>query len=134
VETLTLKVRIAVLWIFMAVAMSAHGILFVMEPGSLEKMMSGQVEGMTMSPAMILFMAIFWWVPLVMAFLSVTLKDAANRRVNMVLAIIFTILNIYHLVEHIMNPSPAQLLMVASTVVVTALIIWYSAKWPKVSS
>jgi hypothetical protein len=133
-ETLTLKVRIAVLWIFMAVAMSAHGVLSFMEPGVIDQMMAGEVEGAVMSPAMLLFMAIFWWVPLVMAFLSVTLKDAVNRRVNMVLAIIFTILNIYHLIEHIMNPSAAQLLLVASTVVVTALIIWYTAKWPKVSS
>jgi hypothetical protein len=134
VETLTLKVRIAVLWIFMAVAMSAHGVLSFMEPGVIDQIMAGEVEGAVMSPAMLLFMAIFWWVPLVMAFLSVTLKDAVNRRVNMVLAIIFTILNIYHLIEHIMNPSAAQLLLVASTVVVTALIIWYTARWPKVSS
>jgi hypothetical protein len=134
VETLTFKVRIAVLWIFMAVAMSAHGVLSFMEPGAIEQMVSGQIEGMAMGPAMMLFMAIFWWIPLVMAFLSVTLKDAVNRRVNMVLAIIFTILNIYHLIEHIMKPSPAQLLLIASTVVVTALIIWYAAKWPRVSS
>ena len=129
--TLTLKTRIVVLWIFMAVAMSAHGVLAFMEPGMIEEMMSGTIEGVEMGPAMMLFMALFWWVPLVMAFLSVTLKDSANRWTNIVVGIIFTLLNIWHLIGHIANPSAAQLLIIASTVVVTALIVWYAFRWPK---
>ena len=130
-QVLTVKTRIAVLWIFMAVAMSAHSVLFFMEPGAVEEIMSGVMEGVEMGPGMLLFMALFWWVPLVMAFLSVTLKDSANRWTNVVLGAIFTLLNIWHLIEHIAKPSPAQLLLIVSTVVVTALVIWYAAKWPK---
>ena len=126
--TLTLKTRIAVLWIFMAVAMSAHSVLAFMEPGAMEEMAE---ELAAMGPGMMLFMALFWWVPLVMAFLSVTLKDSANRWTNIVVGIIFTLLNIWHLIGHIANPSAAQLLIIASTVVVTALIVWYAFRWPK---
>jgi hypothetical protein len=39
-----------------------------------------------------------WLIPLVMAFLSVTLKDLANRRVNLVIGGIFTLLSIIHLI------------------------------------
>ena len=129
--TLGWKVRISVLWVFMAVSMSAHSVLFFMEPGAVEQIMSGEIQGMTMGPMWLLFMALFWWVPLVMAFLSVALKDTANRRANIILGIIFTVLNIYHLIEHVMNPSAHQLLIVGSTVVVTALIVWHAFKWPK---
>ena len=125
-EILRWKIRISVLWLFMAVAMSAHNALFFMEPGAIDK-----IGDMAMGPGMLLFMALFWWVPLVMAFLSVTLKDSANRWTNVVLGIVFTILNIGHLIEHIAKPSPAQLLLIASTVVVTALIAWYAWRWPK---
>lgn len=73
-EILRWKTRIAVLWIFMAVAMSAHSVLYFMGPNAIE-----EIEGMHVSAGMLFFMAIFWWVPLVMAVLSLTLKDSANR-------------------------------------------------------
>jgi len=120
------KVRISVLWIFMAVAMSAHGVLAFMEPGAME-----QIGEMQMSAGMFLFMALFWWVPLVMAVLSVTLKDLANRWTNMILGIVFTALNIFHLIEHLADPSAHQILIIGSTVVVTALIFWHALRWPK---
>jgi len=125
-QILQWKIRISVLWIFMAVAMSAHGVLAFMEPGAME-----QIGEMQMGAGMLLFMALFWWVPLVMAVLSVTLKDLANRWTNMILGIVFTALNIFHLIEHLANPSAHQILIIGSTVVVTALIFWHALKWPK---
>jgi len=125
-EILRWKTRIAVLWIFMAVAMAAHSILYFMEPGAV-----AEVEGMQLSAGMLLFMALFWWVPLVMAVLSLTLKDSANRWANFVLGIVFTILNIVHLTEHFASPSAHQILIIGSTVVVTGLIAWFAWKWPK---
>jgi len=120
------KIRISLLWVFMAVAMSAHSVLAFMEREVVEQMWE-----MGMGPGMMLFMAIFWWVPLVMAVLSVTLKDLANRWTNMILGIVFTALNIFHLIEHLTDPSAHQILIIASTVVVTALIFWHALRWPK---
>lgn len=125
-EILRWKTRIAVLWIFMAVAMAAHSILYFMEPGAV-----AEVEGMQLSAGMLMFMALFWWVPLVMAVLSLTLKDSANRWVNFVLGIVFTILSIVHLTEHFASPSAHQILIIGSTVVVAAFIAWFAWKWPK---
>ena len=125
-EILRWKIRISVLWIFMAVAMSAHSVLFFREPGAI-----GEIGEMQMGDGMLLFMAIFWWVPLVMAVLSLTLKDSANRWANIVLGIVFTVLNIVHLTEHLAQPSAHQLLIIGSTVVVTGLIVWFAFRWPK---
>lgn len=127
-EVLRWKIRISVLWIFMAVAMSAHAVLSLFEPDIIEQITSGEME---MSTLMWLFMSLFWIVPLVMAYLSMTLKDLANRWVNLILSIIFTVLNIFHLIEHLAEPSVHQILIIGSTVVVTALIILYALTWPK---
>ena len=127
-ETLGWKTRIAVLWVLMAVAMSAHGLLTAMVPGGLEKAIS-EVEAM--GSGMLVFKALFWLVPLWLAFLSLTLKDSCNRWTNIILGIIFTLLNIWHLIEHLAEPSAEQILIVGSTVVATALIAWYAWKWPK---
>ncbi len=127
-ELLRCKARIALLWVFMAVAMSAHSLFAVMTPGGLDKTIS-EVEAM--GPGMLVFKALFWLVPLWLAFVSITVKGSSNRWVNFVLGIIFTILNIWHFVEHLAEPSVEQILIVGSTVVVTALIAWYAWKLPK---
>jgi hypothetical protein len=125
-EILRWKIRISVLWIFMAVAMSAHNILYFVEPGAI-----GEIEKMQLGAGMLLFRAMFWWVPLVMAVLCLTLKDAVNRWANIVLGIVFTVLNIVHLTEHLAQPSAHQTLISASTIVVTGLIAWFAWRWPK---
>ena len=125
-KRLTWKIRISVLWLFMAVAMSAHSVLSFMERDVVEQMWEKQ-----MGVGMLVFTALFWLVPLIMAVLSLTLKDSANRWANIVLGIVFTLLNIGHLVEHLTPPVVHQILILASTVVVTALIAWYAWKWPK---
>jgi hypothetical protein len=125
-EILRWKTRIAVLWVFMAVAMSAHAVLSFMEREAVEQMWE-----MEMGSGMMLLMALFWWVPLVMAVLSLTLKDSANRWANFVLGIVFTILNIVHLAEHLAEPSADMILLIGSTIVVTGLIAWFAWRWPK---
>jgi uncharacterized membrane protein YecN with MAPEG domain len=125
-EVLRWKTRIAVLWIFMAMAMSAHSIFSFMVPEVVEEMWA-----MEMGQGMMLLMSLFWWIPMVMAVLSLTLKDKANRWANFVLGIVFTILNIVHLTEHFASPSACQMLIVGSTIVVTGLIAWLAWKWPK---
>jgi len=126
-ERLAWKIRISVLWLFMAVAMSAHSVLAFMERDVVEEMWEEQ-----MGAGMLVIVALFWLVPLIMAALTLTLEDSANRWANIVLGIIFTLLNIWHLVEHLTTaPAVHQILIIASTVVVTALIAWYAWKWPK---
>ena len=61
-------------------ALSAESALFLMASGAIE-----EIEAMAIGPEMLFFMSLFWWVPLVMAFLSVTLKDVVNRRVNLII-------------------------------------------------
>ena len=118
-EPLAWKMRISVLWLFMAVAMSAHSVLAFMEQDVVEEMWS-----MQMSAGMLVFMALFWLVPLIMAALSPTLEDSANRRANMVVGIVLTLLNVGHLVEHLTTaPALHQILIIGSAVAVTALMM-----------
>jgi hypothetical protein len=135
-ESLTLKIKIAVLWLFMAIAYSAHMALSIFEPGVIQLITDGKMQ---ISEGAFIFSALFaWLIPLTMAFLSVTLKDLVNRRVNIILSIVVTIGNIFHLVFeqlaqpsiHMAQPSIHQLLLNLSTVVVTALIVWYAWRWP----
>ncbi len=114
----------------MAVAMSAHSVLYFMEEGIIQDIMSGDIW-VGMDPTqMSLMMSLFWLIPLWMAFLSVTLKGSANRWTNIVLGIVFTILNIWHITEPCCTMIH-QKLVVVSTIIATTLITWYAYKWPK---
>jgi hypothetical protein len=132
-EKSLLKVRVAVLWIFLAVGMSASMILALMGPGFIEEVMSGEMEGMKISAGLTIFFSLFWLIPLIMAFLSVTLKDGANRITNLILGILFLVFYIIHLIGHIVqgNLPVDHLVMCLFTIVVPALIVWYSWKWPR---
>ena len=78
---------------------------------------------------------LFIWivVPLSMAFLSMTLKDSANRWGNIILGIVFTCFNALGLVSTIfIEQRPVyEILTETSKVVVAALIVWHGRKWPR---
>ena len=140
-ETLRWKTRIALLWVLMAVATSAHLILIVADPAAMKKL---NEWGATAGPVWWVFSSFFWLIPLWMAFVTMTVKGSSNRWVNFVVAIIFTIINVVHFFEcgvplittgplagPLAQPTAHHILLVGSTVVATALIAWYAWKWPK---
>ena len=125
-ERFTWKIRITVLWIIMAVAISAHHVLDFMERDVVE-----QIWEMQMGEGMLIFMAFAWLVPLIMAALSMILKDSANRWANIVIGVSLMLFNIWHLVEHLTPLVIHQVLIVLLMVAVPALIAWSAWKWPK---
>ena len=127
-EILRWKTRIAVLWVFGAVAMSAHSLFVFMNPALMKEMMAELEAG---GPGMLVYMSLFWLVPLWLVFLSMTLKNSCNRWTNLILGIIFTIFSIVHLFQPCVGTQVHQWLIAVSMVVVAALIAWYAWKWPK---
>jgi len=131
-ELLRWKTRIAVLWIIEAVGMSVFMFLSFMEPGRIEGIMAGEFGGMQIGEGVLFFLAIFWFIPWIMAWLSLTLKDSANRWTNFVLGILFAIFLAIGLIESAIGGESAAILVdYFLGIVAAALIAWYAWKWPK---
>ena len=133
-ELLRWKIRIAVLWIFLAVGMSAGMFLWFMGPGAIEDIIAGKMEDMQIGEGLMFLFAIFWLIPLIMAFLTLTMKDSANRWTNFVLGILFAIFYIVDLSNHATGeaiPSIAFLVTGILGIVAAALIAWFAWKLPK---
>ena len=111
-EEFTLKVKIAVLWIFMAVGMSAAMLLFLMAPGTIEDVIAGEMGGMKISEAVLFMFSLFWLVPLAMAFYIVDISGHISRG-----EMFFT-----------------HLVVGGVMVIVAALIFFYALRWPKVTT
>jgi hypothetical protein len=117
------KIKISVLWLFAAVAFLAHQILVLMEPGIIAQLMAGEAEGQKIGLELILFFAILILVPLVMAFLSLTLKDSMNRRINIIVGAVFAALWFVAVVDAALSAYWGGALMALSAVVTSALIV-----------
>jgi len=120
-ENLALKIRISVLWLTYEVALLVYIILESVELGVIEQV----------GPELLLLFAVVLLVPLVMAFLSLTLKDSINRWANVILGIVYAVLELVALSEVAAKPSAWAILMILSKFVALALIVWYAWKWPK---
>ncbi len=128
-ENLAFKIRLAVLWLI-AEFIIFHVLLFL-KPGVIEGIIAGEIEGMQIGPEMLLFFAILYLLPLVMAFLSLTLKDSVNRWANIILGAFFTGFSVLDIKDQLEDPHAFMMLLNIAAIVVTALIAWLAYKWPK---
>ena len=125
------KIKLVVLWLFFAVSTSAGMVLMFMMPGVIEEIMVGELGGMPISEGYLLVLAIFWLIPLTMAYLSLTLKDSANRWANIIVGIAWAGLGILALSRLLIQGQLTLALIEVSRTVAAALIVWYAWKWPK---
>jgi hypothetical protein len=130
-KILTLKIRILVFWIFMAASITAEIAIYVYEKGQVEKLISGE-SGIT-SGDLVLWTC-RWLIPFVLAFLTVSLSNKASRMTNLVLGAIFVAFNIFQFVMRLTTGQylpPFLIIIILSSIVVSALILWYAIRWPK---
>ena len=126
-----LKIKLAVFWLFIAVAMLANTVLYLIVPGVIDEIRTGEIVGMQAGAELILGMAIaYYWLPLVMAVLSLTLKDKANRWLNILLGSFYAAFILFELTMNVTTVAyPYAILMDVSVLAVSALIAWHAWRW-----
>ena len=125
------KIKISVLWLIYGVAVLAEAILGYLELGVIEQVIAGEIEGMQITPEVLLGFAIIFLIPLVLAFLSLTLKDSINRWLNIIAAIVLAVFGLMGPVEYLAKQSVYSayvILFGIVLVVASALIVWYAWK------
>jgi len=126
------KIKVSVLWLFPLMGFLASAVLMFLEPGVIEQVIAGEVEGQKLGPELLLAGAIIDILgPLVMAFLSLTLKDSVNRWLNIIVGAIYAVLEFITLLEQLVNPRGYSILLVIAAVVAPVLIVWYAWKSKK---
>jgi predicted ferric reductase len=79
------KIKLSALWVALMLTYLFGDVLRIFSGD----FVAGEVEGMQITQAMYLGMAALMVIPIVMVFLSLTLKYKANRWTNIILAIFF---------------------------------------------
>ena len=89
------RTRVAVLWLAVAVALSGSLLLGVFVPGALEEMLAGEIEGETLNDAVGFQLAVFVIIPLVMAAVTLLIRDRVNHYVNLIAALAYGLFGVY---------------------------------------
>ena len=125
------QIKLAVFWLFIDVTMPANTILYLIVPGVIDEIRAGEIVGMQAGAGLILGMAIaYYWIPLVTAVLSLTLRGKANRWANIVLGAFYAVFILFELTMNVTTVAyPYAILIDVSVFAVAALIVWYAWKW-----
>ena len=121
------RIKISVLWLFRTVTFLVSLVSTLFEPGAIARITAGEMAGFQVTPELILLTTIMMLVPLVMAFLSLTLKDSINRWTNVVLGVVYTGICLFDWLGSLVEPAYG-ILMHISRIVASALIVWYAWK------
>ena len=128
------RIRISVLWIADVVALTAAFVLAIFEPGYLDEILSGQLEGMEINLGVLLLASFFWLVPLFMMYLSLVLGRSVTRWLNIILGLIFGLLNLYDFIGQVSSIGAvgiARAIMIALMAIIPFMIVWHGWKWPQ---
>lgn len=126
------KLQISMLWIFLAVGTPAGLALIIIEPGVLDEFLeTGTYEGTEITTAMTIQLAVFVIVPLVMAFLTLTLPYVANRLTNVIVALVMVVFDGIDMITHLTNGQfGGEVLMITTMTIVALVIAWLAWKLP----
>jgi len=117
------KIKLSLLWVA-AMFSWVYGDLLRIYNGDF---IAGEfIEGVQMTQELWVVAAITMMIPVAMVFLSLTLKDKANRWANIIIGIFFTGFNLIGLPSY--TTAYDQFLIIVG-LVFTALIVWYAYKW-----
>jgi len=130
---LVLKVKISALWVFMDFALLLLLTLNGFDAGGGMKGMIASFPS-DLAPVVLLGGAIILLIPFVIAFLSLTMKDSANRRANLILGSVFAVFQfsgLAYALSRLAVQYAYLLFLQTAAFVAPALIVWYAYRWRK---
>ena len=124
------RIILSALWAARMLSSIQGDVMRFMQPGMLEEMIAGTTE-VPITNAMLLVMSVIMAVPIVMSFLSLTLKDKANRWANLIVGMFFVVWELVFLIFFYLQAPAYEVFWGIAYLAFAALVVWYAWKWPK---
>ena len=123
---INVKMKLSALWVALMLLYIYADILSLFRPGKIEKMMEGFMGPFPVTQGSLLVFSILMMIPAVMVFLSLALKPTVSRWANIILGVLYTLVNISNLIG---ETWVYYMLLGVVEIVLTSLIVWYAWKW-----
>jgi len=124
------KMKIAALWAVMMFLYIYADYQTLLQPGIIEQIIAGEVDGTKFTQAVLFGGAIFVTIPSIMIFLSLALKPKVNRWANIILGIVYIVAVIANLLT-LEKIWTYFLFYTVVEILLDLLIVWYAWRWPK---
>lgn len=122
------KLKLSALWVAVMFLYVYGDILSFFRPGHIEEIIAGKMGPFPVTQVGLLTAAILMAIPSVLVFLSLALKPKVNRWTNIILGVLYTMVNISNLI----GESWAYYITFGIVeIVLTLLIVWSAWQWPK---
>jgi hypothetical protein len=121
------KFKLSALWATIMFCYIYADVIALFRPGQLQSMLAGQYPFGAVSQGGLLGMAILLSIPGVMVFLSLVLKPGINRLANIVFGLFYT----FFVLLTMLHAWQFYIYYGIIDVLLSALIISYAAKWPR---
>jgi uncharacterized membrane protein YecN with MAPEG domain len=123
------KIKLSALWVFLAVNWIADLVFSIYMQGMIEKIIAGEAYIGLFGKRLMAIGIIFFLIPMIMALLSLYLKDSQNRWANIIVGVVFVFIGVFFVYDHM--SYPIYLLMKVPNLVVAVIIVWHAWKWSK---
>jgi hypothetical protein len=100
------------------------------DPVALQELVSGTSD-IPVTNALVLILSTIMAVPILMSFLSLILKEKANRRANLSAGIFFVAWEVIFLIFIYSQDAAYEIFWGFTYLVCVSLVVWYAWKWPK---
>ena len=119
------KIKLSALWAALMFLYIYADIFSLHKPGQVEEIISGRMGPFPVTQGSLLTASILMLIPAMMVFLSLTLKPKVDRWVNIVLGVLYTVVNIGNLVG---ETWAFYIFFGIVEMALTILIVWYAWK------
>jgi cbb3-type cytochrome oxidase subunit 3 len=123
---INVKMKLSALWVALMLLYIYADIFSLYRPSQLEEMISGRMGPFPVTQGSLLAASILMIIPAVMVFLSLTLKPKVNRWANIILGILYTLVNLSNLIG---ETWAFYICFGIVEIVLTFLIVGYAWKW-----
>ena len=125
---INVKLKISALWTAIMFAFAYVVIFGFMKTGEIERIMAGKIATFQIDQVFLFSVTLYMLIPSIMVFLSLVLKPKVNRWTNIIVGILYFVMNLASCIGetwafYIFGSIVESLLLL--------LIIWYAWKWPR---
>jgi hypothetical protein len=124
---INVKMKLSALWVALMLIYIYADILSLFKTGAIEKMMEGFMGPFPVTQGSLLSASILMIIPAVMVFLSLTLKHQVNRWTNIILGVLYTLVNLSNMIGE--TSWFFYMSFVVVEIALTVLIVGYAWKW-----
>ena len=126
---INVKIKLSALWVTLMLFYIYADILGFYTPGTIEKVVLGEIGGIQVTEGFLFFMAVWMAIPSVMVFLSLMLKANANRWTNIFAG--FVSLVVLGLTFFVGEFSARYTFQAVIEGLLMISIVWQAWKWPQ---